>query len=108
MEIPVEQFIPSGAGFLATIVSLAGMWFKFQAKVERLEEDKLDLKRQIEGLGKSFDTHEKEAIEMREHFNSQLSEFKGSLLVNGEQFKQILAMLQDIKDRITALENGKR
>lgn len=51
------------------------------------------------------DVHEREEGIHREQFNKEISELKGSLLVSGEQFKQILAFLQDLKERMIKLEN---
>jgi DNA repair exonuclease SbcCD nuclease subunit len=104
MNLPIESFIPSGAGLVATIAGLVGMWFKFQSKVERLEEDKTEIKRQIEAVWKWKSDHENTATELREKFNKELAEVRASMLVTNEQFKQILAILSDIKDRIDKLE----
>lgn len=104
MNIPVEQFIPTGAGLLATIVGLMGVWFKFQEKVERLEEDKQETRRQIDAFWKWKDEHEKTAMELREKFNREIAALNASMMVTSEQFKQIVSILNEIKDRIQELE----
>jgi len=104
MSIPIEDFIPSGAGLLATVIGLVGMWFKFQNKVENLEREDSEQGRQLEAIWKWKDTHEKEAAQAREVFNKDISKLEGANLVTTEQFKQILHMLEEIKEKIKKLE----
>lgn len=107
MNIDIEQFIPSGAGLLATIVSLVGMWFKFQNKVERLTETDIEQDRQIKAVWKWKEDLERDMFAVRERYNDRMSRMEGSNLVVVEQFKQIMTVLEDIKDRLEKLEDGK-
>lgn len=108
MNIPIEQFIPSGAGLVAAISGLIGIWFKFQNRIDNLEKEnfaeKTEYDRQINALWEWRDEHEKMAIEIREKFNREISEIRGSLLVTHEQYRQMIDILNDIKDRISVLE----
>lgn len=104
MNLPIESFIPSGAGLLGTLIGLAGIWFKVQNKVENLEKEDSEQGRQINALWMWKDGHEKEAAQNRESINRELFKLEGANMVVNEQFKQILAMLEDIKERISELE----
>ena len=101
MNITVEQIIT----WVAMFLGLAGVWFRYQYKVERLNEKDEEQDRQIEAMWKWKDSHEKEAAQNREHFNKEISELRGIALVSGEQFKQIMSLLQDLKERMIKLEN---
>ena len=105
MNLPIEQFIPSGAGLLGTIVGLIGIWFKFQNKVENLERKDDEQGKQILDVVKWSHDHEKEASTIREQLNKDIVKLEGSNLVVNEQFKRILEILEDIKERLTKLEN---
>lgn len=61
----------------------------------------------LDNVWKWKTSHEKDANDMREKYQIQLSELKGSQLVVGEQFKQIMAILTEIKMRLETLENRK-
>lgn len=115
MNIPIEQFIPSGAGLIATLAGLAGMWFKFQHKVETLERDRdeyrkdsrderTELRRQIDAFWEWKDDHDKQSSLIRERFNKDIAHLEGANLVVNEQFKQIVGMLEEIKERMSELE----
>ena len=105
MNLPIEQFIPSGAGLLATIVTLIGMWFKFQNKVENLERKDNEQENKISDVIKWSHDHEKDAATAREQLSKDIFKLEGANMVVNEQFKQIMAMLQDIKERIEKLES---
>lgn len=118
MNLPIEQFIPSGAGLLATVVGGIGMWFKFQGKVERLEDDKTDLHNKLEAAFKRidenrndcrriYDEHQKEAIFNREKTNQEIAKLEAVSLVTSEQLKNILSVLTEIKEEISELRKGK-
>lgn len=49
--------------------------------------------------------HEQDTADTKEKYQAQISELKGSQLVSGEQFKQIMTLLQDLKERMIKLEN---
>lgn len=111
----LEQLISSGAGLLFTIAGLIGVWYKFQNKVENLEEarksdiektkdERIEFRRQIEAVWKWKDEHQKEYSSLREDLQAEIAEIRGSTLVINEQFKQILEMLKEIKERLTKLE----
>lgn len=101
--------------WVAMAVGLIGVWFRNQYKIERLEEkhkevlDRIkehgdeDL-RQLTALWKWKDEHEKDSNSIREEFNRGLSELRGGTMVINEQFKQIMAFLQDLKERMIKLE----
>lgn len=105
MSIGIEELLPSGAGLITTIIALSIGWNKIQNKSERLEEKDAEQGRQIEAIWKWKDAHEKEAIISREGLNRDISRLEGANLVVNEQFKQIMSILQDIKERIERLEN---
>lgn len=75
-----------------------------QNKIDRLEDEKSEAKRQIEAIWDWKDEHEKNANDMREKYNRELSRLEGANLVVNEQFKQIMNILEDIKERISELE----
>ena len=106
MNLPIEQFIPSGAGLLATLAGLAGVWFKVQNKVDNLERKDLEQGRQIEALWKWKDDNEKDASKAREEFSKELFKLEGAHMVTTEQFKQIMQILNEIKDRLSILERN--
>lgn len=73
-----------------------------------------ELKRNMEAVWKWKDEHERDAANMREKYQTQISEVKGAQMVVGEQFKQVLSVLNEIKDqnketnrRLAVLENVK-
>lgn len=101
----IEQVVSSSPGLIASIAGFIGMWFKFQNKVERLEEDKIEIRRQNDALWKWKDSHEREVSESRERVQKELSRLEGMNLVVSEQFKQIMSYLQDIKERVVQLEH---
>jgi len=111
MEIQPAHFFTWGG----TIIGLVGVWYRNQFKLERLEEKIVDMRvlvdggsvenrRQIEAIWKWKDEHEKDSNSIRESFNKEISEIRGSMLVTNEQFKQIMTILQDIKDRVSKIE----
>lgn len=100
---------------VANTVTIVGLWFKMQNRIERLEEKKVEdqrsidrdcaeMKRQIEAIWDWKDEHEKNANDIREKYNRELSRLEGANLVVNEQFKQIMNILEDIKERISELE----
>lgn len=108
VSIRIFQWIGMGLG-------LIGVWFRIQFKIERLEEkhaehvaldDKKhdELNHQKDALWEWIDTHQKDSGRMREEFQKEISEIRGSQLVNNEQFKQVLGLLTEIKERLTRLE----
>lgn len=90
---------------VGTLVTILGGWFGFKYGLDRVNEKITEDKRQIEALWKWINQHEKEANEMRERFNKDISRLEGANLVQTEQFKQILNLLEDIKERLSDLEN---
>lgn len=110
---PIHFFTWGGS-----LVGLAGVWYRSQFKIERLEEKQSDQRsyfddiskestRQIEAIWEWKEKHGKESADIREHFNKEIAQVQGSLLVTNEQFKQIMNMLQDIKDRVSKIEASK-
>lgn len=111
MNVPLEVLI----GYGGTAVTVIGGWFAMRFGLDRANEKIKDFKedadkkhieyqRQIDALWGWKDEHDKEAAEIREKLNASISELKGANLVHTEQFKQVLAMLQDIKDRLEEFE----
>lgn len=71
------------------------------------EKVEAELKREFQDVWRWKNSHEKDAADMRERYQVQLSELKGGQMVVNEQFKQIIGALDDIKDRLDRLENVK-
>lgn len=94
MNIPGEVLI----GYGGTAVTIIGGWFAMKFGLERAGEKISEANRQIEALWKWKDEHDREATEMREKFNKELSKLEGSQLVQTEQYKQILQLLEQLRD----------
>lgn len=107
MNIPLEQIGISGGTILSGVVAITTLWFKIQNKVENLERKDIEQEHKIDGINKWTHDHEKEAATSRENFSKELFELKGAQMVVGEQFKQIMSVLQDIKERMEKLEDNK-
>lgn len=88
-----------------TLFALIGMWFRNQYKVERLSEKDTEQERKIEVLLKFKDSVPLALADIKEHMTRDISELRGSLLVVNEQFRQIITILSEIKDRLSVLEN---
>lgn len=112
-----------------TIASIGGAYAVIQWRLDRQDKDdekleahmnkKIDqhidddtkveeeLKRNIEAVWKWKDEHERDAANMREKYQVQLSEIKGGQMVVNEQFRQIMNDLREIKERLGKIEDGK-
>lgn len=112
LDITPSQILQFGVYAIA----IAGVWFRSQFKIERMEErfaehvaedDKrhAELERQKDALWAWIDGHEKDSSKTRELFQKEISEIRGEQKVNIEQFKQVLGLLTEIKERLTRLEN---
>jgi polynucleotide 5'-kinase involved in rRNA processing len=101
--ISTETLITGGVLAATTV----GHIFVANYRINQGEKKDDELEDAIKDVWKWKNSHEKEAVEMREKYQIQLSELKGALMVTGEQFKAIMLALEDIKDRITALEDRK-
>ena len=66
--------------------------------LERVNEKVAEGTRQMEALWKWKDDHDKEAAGMREKFNKDISRLEGSHMVQTEQYKQILQLLEELRD----------
>ena len=97
-------------------IGLIGVWYRNSFRIERMEEkyaehkesdDKkhIELERQKDALWAWIDTHEKDSGNTRETLNKEISEIRGENRVHGEQFKQVLGLLTEIKERLARLEN---
>lgn len=65
--------------------------------------------RDIASLWKWKSTHERDSVEIREKIQTQIFEIKGAQRVVDEKLSQIIAILQEIKDRLTEVETiGRR
>lgn len=62
----------------------------------------------IVSLWKWKSVHEKDAVEIREKIQAKISEIKGAQLVVDEKLSQIIAILQEIKIRLTEVETISR
>ena len=101
MDITLSNIVT----WLGMAVGLIGVWFRNQFKIERLEEKNNENFRQIEAIWKWKEEHSKDSGIIRDDLNKDISEIRGSILVNGEQFKQVLNLLTEIKERLTRLED---
>lgn len=104
MSISIETILSAGVGLITTAVGMIGMWFKFQNKVDNLEKEDSEQARQLEAIWSWKDSHEKEAALNRENMNREIFKLEGANLVVNEQYKTLVNMLQDIKERIEKLE----
>lgn len=104
MSLQLEQVFTALSVIIANTIAIVGLWFKMQNKIDRLEDEKIEAKRQIEAIWDWKDEHEKNANDIREKYNRELSRLEGANLVVNEQFKQIMNILEDIKERISELE----
>jgi seryl-tRNA synthetase len=107
MNLPIEQFIPSGGVLVTGLAGFVTFWFKMQNKVDNLEAKDNKQEERIEDIIKWSHDHEKDAAKAREEFTKELSKLEGANLVVSEQFKQIMSMLTEIKERISNLESRK-
>lgn len=94
MNIPLEVLV----GYAGSAVTVIGGWFAVKFGLERAGEKISEANRQIEALWKWKDEHDREAAGMREKFNKDLSKLEGSQLVQTEQYKQILQLLEQLRD----------
>lgn len=112
MSISIESIIT----WVGMFIGLLGVWFRNQFKIERLEEKHdehvistekkhEEYVRQIEAIWRKADESEKEATATREKLNRDIGDLKGTVSVNSEQFRQVINILTEIKERLTRLEN---
>lgn len=115
MNIPIEQFLTSGAGIISTAIGLITMWNKFQNKLDNLEQDRIeDLarmneerqehRRQMEAMWVWKDGHERSASEQRERYNREIAMLEGKHMAGDERHSQVMSRLDDILSRLSALE----
>lgn len=100
MNIPLEVLI----GYGGSAITVIGGWFAVKYGLDRANEKIAEGNRQVEALWKWKDEHERDSNSIRESLNKDISRLEGSHLVQTEQFKQIMAMLEDIKERLGDLE----
>lgn len=103
MNIPLEVLI----GYGGTAITVIGGWFAMKFGLERVGEKVGEANRQIEALWKWKDEHDREAAGMREKFNKDLSRLEGSQLVQTEQYKNILQLLEKLRDEIRDIKEYK-
>lgn len=103
MTIPLEVLI----GYGGTAITVIGGWFAMKFGLERVSEKVLESNRQIEALWKWKDEHDREAAGMREKFNKDLSRLEGAQLVQTEQYKNILQLLEQLRDEIRDIKEYK-
>lgn len=94
--IETETLVGWGIG----VVMFIGHAFVANYRIDKNEKE-------LANVWKWKEMHVKESGEIRERFQTSISELKGSQMVVNEQFKQIMFMLIEIKDRLSALENHK-
>lgn len=96
-------------GWALTGAAVIGHVFVADYRIKRNERDTEKALESVSNNIKDFwawkQSHEKDSSDTREKLLGQISEVKGSQLVQTEQFKQILSALEEIKDRLTNLEN---
>ncbi len=100
LSVTLEQLIT----WACTLIGLAGVWYGMKYQIDRLKENDEQKTRDIKALWTYKDVHEKESGQTREMFFKELSEMKGAMMVGGEQFKQIMHGLDELKERMTKLE----
>lgn len=103
MNIPLEVLI----GYGGTAITVVGGWFAMKFGLERVGEKVIESNRQIEALWKWKDEHDREATGMREKFNKDLSRLEGAQLVQTEQYKNILQLLEQLRDEIRDIKEYK-
>ena len=121
MNLPIEQFIPSGSVLVTGIVGLTVAWFKFQNKVDNLEEDRKedrdrheeDMARikevnvlqwsKIDEINKWEILHEKESTERRTTIEVKIAKIEGSLTSLVEKLD---TMNDNFNSRFDKLEIG--
>src|ERR1700686_58300 len=96
MSIPIETLV----GWGGTLAVIAGKHAVDSYRTSRSEKE-------IEEIWKWKNIYEKEATNFRTEVQVQISELKGNGLVINEKLASILMKLQEILDRIIALENYK-
>lgn len=101
MNFQPEQIFTAFAVIVANTITIASLWFRMQNKIERLEEDRSENKRQIIALWGWKDSHEREASDYKDSNNRELAKLGGQNLVVNEQFKQIMNSLSDIKEEFS-------
>jgi hypothetical protein len=100
LDISPSQIITYSSIF----VGIAGGWFGIKFGLDRANEKITENQRQIDALWKWKDEHEKDATRNREEFHSEISQLKGAHLVADQILKQIVQLLEEIKQRIGVLE----
>lgn len=101
MSFELSDLIP----WASTVLGIVAVWFRNQYKLERLMEKDDEQGRQIEALWKWKDNHESSSVAMREQFNREISELRGSTMVTNAELKQMVSVLIEIKDRLSRIEN---
>ena len=94
MNIPLEVLI----GYGGTAVTIIGGWFAMKFGLEGVNEKVAESHRKMEALWKWKDEHDREANTMREKFNKDISRLEGGHMVQTEQYKQILQLLEELRD----------
>jgi predicted nuclease with TOPRIM domain len=103
MTVELEVLV----GYAGTVITIVAGWFGMKYGLDRANEKILEGSRQIEALWSWKDEHEKDSNGIREHLNKDISRLEGAQMVQTEQFKQIMQILEDIKERMGELENKK-
>lgn len=101
MDLPLDHVV----GYGTCVVGIVASWFGMKYGLDRANEKIGENVRQIEAIWKWKDDHDKESNLIREKFNRDISELRASHLVATEQFKQIISILEDIKERLGELED---
>lgn len=99
-EISLSQIFT----WLVMAGTVVGGWFTYKNKVDNLHDRDTEQGRQIEAIWKWKEQHDKDSHQWRSEFQKEISKLEGGILVSTEQFKQILGMLEDIKERLITLE----
>jgi len=113
-----EFSIGNAIVLITSIVGFIGVWYRNQFKIERLEEkhseqhqekekEHREIHRQIDAFWRWKDDHVKEDTIKHENANREIGEIRGSLRVTNEQYGHILAVLNELKDRLTSLEKSR-
>lgn len=103
MNIGIEQLVSWG-GSLTLVV---GMWFRLENRVDRLTDKDSSQQTQINGIGKSFDEHQKEDREMHHVIDKEIGGMKIENAAISALSREILNRLEKIEIILEQLRNIK-
>lgn len=102
------ETISVASGFLITFASVVAYGQNMLNKIENLTNASNNNIKAIDDIWRWKSSHEKDSFATRETLQKELARLEGHNMVTNEQFKQIMAMLTDIKIRMEKLEDNQR